>query len=394
MENGLPSLESPALSLSDDSWIYSAEGNHSRPEAAYISHERGDESWLLPSSPHPRFPVDLEHERRRSFHAPGGPAYASVMGVVSGTYENGVDEDSRRLPGEDGVTHTAHFCTVATISRRSPSSDDSESDYSDERGDDGEVSESESEDSTQCHNRRSRLTRFFRSLVVSDTDSDVDELEENHLNTTHPHYQAESLQQHQQHFSSGTTGVVAYQEHSMAFAAGNPAPNMSIRYFAPGGMRAIPGYPGSTGDEPQQMLQSIPDENAGHTGNGSSSQNDIFHPQAVNENYMAGHSSNIFSANPEEATLNHPDPMLVFNVVPQSLVAGGGDVAPAMSGRQGHVIEVDSDDSEDDCEPQTSMLRPRRKPSSRLKKFFTSLLSLSSSEDEESPAVPSVQMPE
>jgi hypothetical protein len=72
--------------------------------------------------------------------------------------------------------------------------------------------------------------------------------------------------------------------------------------------------------------------------------------------------------------------------IPQPLVS-------PRSTERGRLADL-SDDSGDEYQAQTSMLHPRRKPRSRLKKFFTSLLSLSSSDEDdyEEEAPPQVMM--
>ena len=382
LEAGLHSSGTPAASLSDDSWIYVASDPRLRltrpallPPFGARRHERGDDTWLLPSvevGDGGQFPSDASQDVRGSAAVeyrtfPGGAADPGVN--ISGRYENDGRENFQRFAVAADEPATPASCLPNGGRVTSPSSDSSsESDTSDERGDEGsdersgdDVSRSGSEAGSRGQRQRSRLTRFFRSLVMSDTDSFEDDDDQAYMGAGRRGGGEDGLQRGE--------GVMAltparFGERTVdVHAAGSGA---EASYFE---NDAVPRPAYRSGVEARSGVTAPSTELGPGDPRGAKSR----HCDS-NHNSMAELGTG--PRNPGVAACDAGS-----GAVPSGAVGGG--VGPTTStGRSRAAIE-DSEDSDMEYEPQTSMLRPKRKPRSRLKKFFTSLLSLSSSDDDD-----------
>ncbi|KAK7485632.1 hypothetical protein BaRGS_00023081 [Batillaria attramentaria] len=388
LEADLHSFGSSAPTLSDDSWIYvspTSDNRRQRPGPLVIDaqrHSRGDDSWLLPSaqSADARFPVESGQDVRGSV---AGVGYRTVTHHdpnlnISGSYENQGRETFQRYAAEPALeTRTITRVAAAPAPAQGSTSDSSsESASSDERGEEGSGEDgSESEGSSQRQNRRSRLTRFFRSLVLSDSDSYDDD--EEHGTEVEPrglpphrrlHHHPQLIEHGPGFATPSSLQTVPPPRGShpdMSFSSGPP-----IRSGAESGSQqgTSVAFRADVGPVPQSTSR------AGQTVDASMR---VAHPQdQTAANGRSSHQGNDGAVGGQAAAQNCSGPA----------ASGGVALATSSTSRGDRVIAADSDDSDDDYEAQTSMLRPKRKPRSRLKKFFTSLLSLSSSDEEEEEA--------
>ena len=388
--------------MSDDSWIYvSPDSPHvpTRPGLPSGRHERADDSWLLPSvqSEVGAFPVDREQDVRGSAGAAEVRYHTlSADSVnISGRYDNSGPETFQRFAAEEPTVHLVRLppSNPPVASRSSESS--SESDTSDERGEDvsddrsgEEGSGSGSEADSQGRNRRSRLSRFFRSLVMSDSDSyDDDEQAYQEDRGAHfqraegahyrrePYFHREGVQQGSQPHSYNRQGGDYFHPTNSSMAACNP--RIHDRGGDPlSGLAAQSAYAENGEAHDDQSLTEDHQRSPAVSGSRPEVEREREKTSRCDSNHNA-------LADPRGA---HADVAMDAAEVAAPAVSGGavGGVGRAMapSGRGRSAVHI-SDDSDDDYEPQTSMLRPKRKPRSRLKKFFTSLLSLSSSDEDE-----------
>lgn len=396
LESDLHSFGSGAGSLSDDSWIYVTpgveQGQRAGPSLRDVR-ERGrmDDSWLLPSvlTGEARFPVGGDQDIRGNIAGVdyGAGSHPGTSLNISGSYENQGHERFQRYAAE--VSLQPRTAARVAVPQVSTSDSSSETASSDERGEEGsgerseeDVSETASEGSSQRQNRRSRLTRFFRSLVLSDSDSyddeelvsDTEARRSAHVpRPPRPDHQAAGLG-----VAHGETAAFSSVHRSRPPHADHPV--MSLTTGA-----AVP---------PEVQINTAC-QSVSHSGQNADVDGQLVSSQNHNSaDATASDSQTGHQDCPRGATLVNTTegPTLTQNGPRLSASGGGGGAQSAASPRQeDQAVDADSDDSDNDYEPQTSMLRPKRKPRSRLKKFFTSLLSLSSSdeEDEEEAAVPS-----
>ncbi|KAL8572840.1 hypothetical protein ACOMHN_011089 [Nucella lapillus] len=405
-ESSVPpsSFPSPTVSVSDDSWVFvapqSRQGGAARPVLppahAVARHQRDndDEAWLMPAGGAATDPGSFPAERGQDVRGtastdvsyrtlPGGDIEPVV--TVTGRYDNVGPETFQQYVADDEPT--VHLVRLPPKNHppppppvASPSSDSSsESDTSDERGDEG--SESGSDVGSHGRNRRSRLSRFFRSLVMSDTDSYDDDED------VYPRV-------------SGGCGDRAPQQYRRRCGGGGgyrprPDPVMAFPHLvreAPHSVRE------ERGGEVPVAVASLPEVSYYKHGASAAAAGDLSSERGSRSLSTATHAgterkqpcdsnhNSVGEARDRQRNAGAIRADIAAHAAERAgdsggAVGGAGRALPS-SGRPRAAIEM-SDDSEEDYEPQTSMLRPKRKPRSRLKKFFTSLLSLSSSDEDE-----------
>ncbi|XP_076456826.1 uncharacterized protein LOC143291091 isoform X2 [Babylonia areolata] len=385
----------PAVSLSDDSWIFvSPEGRHraGRPLTPALAasrhlHRRGDDdSWLLPSggASHGAFPVvDLGQDVRGSASTdvtyrtlPGGEVEPVV--TVSGRYDNVGPETFQRYAVDEPSVQLVRLPSKPPPLASPSSESSSETDTSDERGDEGseDVTGSGSDVGSHGRNRRSRLSRFFRSLVMSDTDS-FDEDDHVYLG---PRVNGGERPPPPYHpgcgdFRQGSELVMASAHPGMEDRGGEVPTAATLpdaSYFDHGAVSA-----GQQCAEPHSRSAAAFLE----AGRGGDEREEEGQQCDSNHNSeVRGGQRNAAAIRADIAAHAHRAAVTVPGGAVGGVGVGGRAAASGVRPRL--AMEV-SDDSDEEYEPQTSMLRPKRKPRSRLKKFFTSLLSLSSSDEEE-----------
>lgn len=385
LEASLNSCSSPAASLSDDSWVYVSPDSRLRlirpgllPALGERRHERGDDTWLLPSVEvgGGQFPLDAGQDVRGSAAVdhqtfPGGEADPNVN--ITGHYENDGRENFQRFAVDEPSVQVSSLPNSRVTSPSSDSS--SESDTSDERGDEGsdersDVSRSVSDAGSQSQKRQSRLSRFFRSLVMSDTDSYDEDDDQAYMGAGSNSFQRP--QQHQGHREEHLQqGVMASAQAPLGERVVNTRSASSgpeASYFENEATPPLPAC-GESGIEAHSRVTALSSE-----ASVNDTQGDKTRLCDSNHNSMA-------EVGVGQRSLRVAACDAGSGAVPSG-AAGGRARATTSTGRGRAAIE-DSDDSDVEYEPQTSMLRPKRKPRSRLKKFFTSLLSLSSSDDDD-----------